>query len=103
MSNIPTPWHWIAQASTADRFELICLNRDELGFVGSIIAKDMVHDDAKFVKTAVNNYQILVDALKEIAYGKQHTGIIPCPQDYEFYIRPWRAIARKALEELEQE
>lgn len=39
-------------------------------------------------------------ALAFIAYGKQHTGVIPCPQDHDFYIKPFRDRAREALDAL---
>lgn len=42
----------------------------------------------------------LKEALAFIAYGKQHTGVIPCPQDYHFYISPFRDRAREALDAL---
>jgi hypothetical protein len=53
------------------------------------LLSDILEDESREEK--------LREALEEIAYGKQHTGVIPCPQDYEFYIRPWRDRARAAL------
>lgn len=39
------------------------------------------------------------DLISEIAYGKSHSGVIPCPQDYQFYIEPWRKMAQQFMAE----
>ena len=41
----------------------------------------------------------LKKALEEIAYGKQHSGVIPCPQDWQFYVMPWQETAKAALQD----
>ena len=45
----------------------------------------------------------LVAALVTIREYGEGRGIIPCPQDYEFYIRPIREIAERALEGTSEE
>jgi hypothetical protein len=102
MSHTPTPWHWIAQASTADRFELICLKRDEPGFVGSIIAKDMTHEDAKFAMTAANAFEAMREALREVEWSDTGSRCPQCANSYRNGHKP-KCILGNALELAEEE
>lgn len=66
-----------------------------------ICAPDLYIRDLETELTELKQQSVdLREALAFIAYGKQHTGIIPCPQDYHFYISPFRDRAREALDAL---
>lgn len=45
----------------------------------------------------MDKLKIACDALKFVAYRGQHSGIIPCPQDYSYYVTPMQDAAREAL------
>ena len=45
--------------------------------------------------------QKLKESLDFIAYRGQHSGIIPCPQDYAYYVKPMQDEAKKALDRIE--
>lgn len=39
--------------------------------------------------------------LKDVRWSKTHTGVIPCPRDYGFYIQPYQRAIDQAIELLE--
>jgi hypothetical protein len=54
----------------------------------------VLHSDY-LLKCAEN--ERLREALEKISSHGNHSGVISCPQDYEFYIAPMQRLAREAL------
>ena len=60
-------------------------------------AEKIAHEDFLLRVETNQRAEALVEALQKIASHGNHSGVIPCPQDYNFYIKPMQEIAVAAL------